>query len=458
MAERKFERGRLLPQHELRELELCPALTARIPAKLTHTLICALSNVLPLDSLKHLKRVCKAADQPAALDIIICEAELTQKVLSHIDQANGSTTAHATSQAEDTGAAQRSTQHAADAVPSTIPTSEQLVSAAQQALPAAAVALVTAHGLPLQVQLVPAQPPQTRRQWEAWGSAHWPMAWKIPEGSEPPTGDALLATNADQAYFEQHLTALLDKVAAAAAEAGGTAPRNAARIVDPASRAVVAEGCDCRHAHPLHHAAMVAIEAAAARDLTLWPPDSAGAQIDSTTIARETSTGPRHSIAPHSGSGKHTQAQQQGGTIQAARALEQSGSTHTDTSPHDPACKRQRTGAKHAHTQHRDGTTGCHEQTECMGNSATVHRTRSSEQAGAHSAVGPRPYMCTGYDCFLVSEPCVMCAMALVHSRVSRVVFCGRDEKGGALGGSFHLMKQRSLNHHYQVYHVACLE
>ena len=38
-----------------------------------------------------------------------------------------------------------------------------------------------------------------------------------------------------------------------------------------AAGAVVAEGKDCTHSHPLQHAVMVAIEAAAERDRRLWP-------------------------------------------------------------------------------------------------------------------------------------------------------------------------------------------
>jgi len=79
------------------------------------------------------------------------------------------------------------------------------------------------------------------------------------------------------------------------------------------------------------------------------------------------------------------------------------------------------------------------------GTSAVLHQ--------AHSA-GPKPYLCTGYDCYLVREPCAMCAMALVHSRVRRVVYAEADNKWGALGGSFRLHGQRSLNHHYTVYHM----
>lgn len=69
------------------------------------------------------------------------------------------------------------------------------------------------------------------------------------------------------------------------------------------------------------------------------------------------------------------------------------------------------------------------------------------------------PYLCTGYDCYVVQEPCAMCAMALVHSRARRVVFCVRDPAGGALGGSgLKLHSKRTLNHHYIVYKMPLVE
>ena len=76
-----------------------------------------------------------------------------------------------------------------------------------------------------------------------------------------------------------------------------------------------------------------------------------------------------------------------------------------------------------------------------------------AEQGAAQDA-GSKPYLCTGFDCYVVAEPCAMCAMALVHSRVRRVVFCEPDQARGALGGRFRLHGCRSLNHHYQVYHL----
>ncbi|CAE1294317.1 TAD3 [Acanthosepion pharaonis] len=61
------------------------------------------------------------------------------------------------------------------------------------------------------------------------------------------------------------------------------------------------------------------------------------------------------------------------------------------------------------------------------------------------------PYLCTTYDLYVTHEPCVMCAMALVHSRVKRV-FYSVPEKDGALGSNYKLHVQKHLNHHYEVY------
>ena len=81
-------------------------------------------------------------------------------------------------------------------------------------------------------------------------------------------------------------------------------------------------------------------------------------------------------------------------------------------------------------------------------------RDDTSAAAQPEQSAGPKPYLCTGFDCYLVREPCAMCAMALVHSRVRRVVYAETDHDWGALGGNFRLHGQRSLNHHYTVYHV----
>lgn len=62
-----------------------------------------------------------------------------------------------------------------------------------------------------------------------------------------------------------------------------------------------------------------------------------------------------------------------------------------------------------------------------------------------------QPYICTGYEVYLTREPCVMCAMALVHSRISRV-FYGASSPDGALGTKYKIHCQKGLNHHFHVY------
>ncbi|XP_067459080.1 probable inactive tRNA-specific adenosine deaminase-like protein 3 [Thunnus thynnus] len=62
-----------------------------------------------------------------------------------------------------------------------------------------------------------------------------------------------------------------------------------------------------------------------------------------------------------------------------------------------------------------------------------------------------QPYICTGYDLYVTREPCVMCAMALVHSRIGRV-FYGSAFADGALGTKYKIHSQKDLNHRFEVY------
>ncbi|MGC5345078.1 tRNA adenosine(34) deaminase TadA [Streptomyces sp. DT24] len=58
-------------------------------------------------------------------------------------------------------------------------------------------------------------------------------------------------------------------------------------------------------------------------------------------------------------------------------------------------------------------------------------------------------------DCTLVVtlEPCTMCAGALVQSRIDRVVYGARDEKAGAAGSLWDVVRDRRLNHRPEVIH-----
>ena len=52
---------------------------------------------------------------------------------------------------------------------------------------------------------------------------------------------------------------------------------------------------------------------------------------------------------------------------------------------------------------------------------------------------------------YVTLEPCSMCAGALVHARVKRVVYGARDPKGGAAGSVFEILGTDKLNHVVEV-------
>jgi tRNA(adenine34) deaminase len=49
---------------------------------------------------------------------------------------------------------------------------------------------------------------------------------------------------------------------------------------------------------------------------------------------------------------------------------------------------------------------------------------------------------------FVTLEPCIMCAGAIVHARIGRVVFAAKEPKTGAAGSCFDIFNTAQLNHH----------
>lgn len=56
-----------------------------------------------------------------------------------------------------------------------------------------------------------------------------------------------------------------------------------------------------------------------------------------------------------------------------------------------------------------------------------------------------------GATLYVTLEPCAMCAMAMVHARVARVVYGARDPKTGAAGSVFDLLADPRHNHRIEV-------
>lgn len=146
-----------------------------------------------------------------------------------------------------------------------------------------------------------------------------------------------------------------------------------------------------RYCHPLRHASIVAIESSAARDRLLFP-SSGKAQDKSFEMDR----------------------------MQSCSAA-------------SPA-KRQKTNPTNIQVNGEDNL--------------------DLNSEGCTRSLSARPYLCTGFDMYLVWEPCIMCAMALVHQRIRRIFYAYPNPKAGALGSVHRLQGQRSLNHHYAVFRV----
>ena len=75
---------------------------------------------------------------------------------------------------------------------------------------------------------------------------------------------------------------------------------------------------------------------------------------------------------------------------------------------------------------------------------ATAHAEMIALTA-AEAAVGD--WRLTGCTLYVTKDPCPMCAGALVHCRIDRVVFGADDPKGGAAGGAMNLLQFPTLNH-----------
>src|ERR1700759_5218507 len=92
-----------------------------------------------------------------------------------------------------------------------------------------------------------------------------------------------------------------------------------------------------------------------------------------------------------------------------------------------------------------DGEIVAHGQNRVLrDNDPTAHAEVVALRAAAH-AIGN--YRLTG--CTLVStlEPCAMCAGAMIHARIDRLVFAADDPKAGAAGSVLQVLNHAALNH-----------
>jgi len=67
----------------------------------------------------------------------------------------------------------------------------------------------------------------------------------------------------------------------------------------------------------------------------------------------------------------------------------------------------------------------------------------------AENAVGD--WRLTDCALYVTKEPCPMCAGAIVHTRLARVIFGASDPKAGAAGSALNLLQFPTLNHQCEV-------
>ncbi|KAF0314226.1 putative inactive tRNA-specific adenosine deaminase-like protein 3 [Amphibalanus amphitrite] len=246
---------------------------------------------------------------------------------------------------------------------------------------------LTGLGPQLYCAAVAAGRPITRRQYDQ-AAALWPTVFHRDLRVE--------ASLAPPAAGPGERRRLLRWMATAAAAAAGSAgPRVGCAVVDPATDRLVAVAGDARACHRLQHAVMRAVDAvAAAQGGGVWTRAAAAQERP------ETGSAPTESASP-------------------TPAAPSSGAQSQPPDPEAPPPERREGGS--------DGP--------------SVQRPPA----------GALPYLCTGYDAFVTREPCIMCAMALLHSRIGRV-FYAVPRAGGALGSACKLHVADGLNHRFQVF------
>lgn len=60
-------------------------------------------------------------------------------------------------------------------------------------------------------------------------------------------------------------------------------------------------------------------------------------------------------------------------------------------------------------------------------------------------------YRLTGSTLYVTLEPCLMCAGAMIHARIGRLVFGAYDLKRGAVHSTAHAFDTQGLNHRFEV-------
>jgi tRNA-specific adenosine deaminase 3 len=260
---------------------------------------------------------------------------------------------------------------------------------------------------------VPAVAPKTRRHYEE-AVKLWPCNFHENKYVEKVLSGKLFDVT-DRLEQQRYMKKCLE-AARYSCEAGGAGV--GALVVDPAKKQVIAVGYDDRGKYHLKHAVMVVV------DLVAHSQGGGAWKVGDRQFFLETEKSFK----------RKTYRQDMVSAAVEMKVIKRYSSSE----------------AVNTQTSSSAGL-GCEDDVEELQEVQSKDGRDLSGVTSADREPKTGPYICTGYDVYVTREPCAMCAMALVHSRVRRV-FYGCPSPQGALGTQVKLHTLEGLNHHFEVF------
>ena len=280
--------------------------------------------------------------------------------------------------------------------------------------------------------LVPNRAPLTRSQFQS-ASLHWAMSFHEDKRLEQLLNQTFF-TN-EELTFIGHMMDRAVHVADSSRKSGSPNPSGAV-IVDPSTKEVIAAGYDRRHDHSLQHAVMVAIDTVGRTqqggawtipqfiDENSDSDNTTSFHLPNSNLSNLCTTSNNLTLDQHHINNVHKHNEQKADEFDSSAKF-----------------------SSHAHSlQPKPNEEHCQ--------LVKVEKKKKRGHPPSPSSADDQSYICTGYDAYVTREPCMMCAMALVHSRIRRVFVRDENRERGALISQYKLHCQRDLNHRYEVFQV----
>ena len=279
---------------------------------------------------------------------------------------------------------------------------------------------------------VPKYPALTRQQYDEW-SKLWPITFHEDKHiTKLINGEIFTETELKQ--MRQHMEEAIH--AASSAKKKKVCPVGAV-VVNPRTNEILCKACDQRSNHPLRHTSMICIDLIAklhgggAWDLNMVIPDckeSKCATMCANELNERTKIGSSEDQVDCNVLSQTT-------TTDKRREKKQDSSL-VNVVDCDLLC----------------AITGSEKIPQTENSCCVVTESGKTLQSDLKSFGEDTPYLCTGYDIYVTREPCAMCAMALLHSRIRRVFYGCAFPSFGGLGSRYKIHCLDGTNHHFEVF------